>query len=80
MVKLRKKVKKLQARVKELEAQAPSRPPPPPPSPPGWARFAEAFAGWYRKAALATHPDRGGSDKLMSLVNEVKDLLDKHRR
>jgi hypothetical protein len=38
-------------------------------------RLADALARWYRDAALRWHPDRGGSDVAMAVVNNVKDEL-----
>jgi hypothetical protein len=37
-------------------------------------------ARWYRKSALAHHPDRFGSDARMRVVNEIhRELLDEIR-
>jgi hypothetical protein len=36
---------------------------------------ATVIRDWFRRAALACHPDRGGSVTAMRLVNELRDLL-----
>jgi hypothetical protein len=68
---LRRQVRRLQKRIRELEAttgsQAPAR----------GDRLAESFNAWYRRAALAAHPDRGGSEAMMKLVNELRDHIKK---
>jgi hypothetical protein len=38
-------------------------------------RARDVAAAGYRQLAMACHPDRGGDDKLMSLVNETYERL-----
>ena len=42
---------------------------------PGGSLSSDKFKKWYRRAALAAHPDRGGSVALMKLINELNDLV-----
>jgi hypothetical protein len=55
---------------------------PPPPQPPGGAPVAairaavlDAVKQWHRRAALAHHPDRGGSVATMQAINAAADDL-----
>jgi hypothetical protein len=54
----------------ELERRRPRRPPPPPPGPPPPV-LAGLINEWYRKLALRYHPDRGGSNEAMRVVNDA---------
>jgi hypothetical protein len=48
-------------------------PPPPPPRPA--ADFPGVVKTWYRDLSLKYHPDRGGSNAAMIIVNEAYDHL-----
>ncbi len=35
----------------------------------------DAFTGWYRRKAMTLHPDHGGSEAGMRLLNDLRDEL-----
>jgi hypothetical protein len=61
----------------EQPESAPPRPPPPPPPPPPPRRdlvdVRNLVATWYRQAAIRYHPDKGGTDEQMKVVNYLHD-------
>jgi hypothetical protein len=49
--------------------------PPPPPPCPSCGRLRDRLSNWYRRAARRCHPDTGGNDVAMALINEARDDL-----
>jgi hypothetical protein len=57
----------------ELGSRLPQRPRPTPVVQPGVDRA--KVLEWCRRAAIACHPDHGGSVKAMKLVNELRGMI-----
>ena len=69
------------------EDDEPYQPPPPPSQPHNHSRKNHTrdcpvcislmieLKTWHRKAAIYAHPDRGGNNQIMQLVNELKDKI-----
>lgn len=57
----------------DQELQARGFPPLPRPAPP--ADWPEVMRRWYRELARRYHPDHGGSDEAMKVVNAAHELL-----
>jgi hypothetical protein len=49
--------------------------PEPAPKEPNGSGVREVVAGWFRKLALKHHPDRGGSDLAMQVLNDAHEEL-----
>jgi hypothetical protein len=60
---------------KELENRnrRANQPPPPPPPP---SLLLDIRRRWFAKLSLAYHPDRGGTDEQMRVVNRAREILE----
>jgi hypothetical protein len=60
--------------VEPPEPPPPRQPPPPPPSTTDWRAVLKA---WFARLSLAYHPDRGGTDEQMRVVNRAREELER---
>lgn len=61
----------------EEEAEGSRQAPPSPPPPRNGISALDALTRWYRTACRKYHPDRGGSEQAMRVVNEAYEELKK---